>query len=96
MGMSIKAKLIYGCRYSELPEEILDEVDGMLDSDELDYASPWYDCPKDRWVVGVECPLNGETWATADQVIQSVYEEIPEILIRDDLELAMYVSPHVT
>ena len=36
MGIDISAKLIYGCNYSDLPEEILEEVDEMLDNGELD------------------------------------------------------------
>jgi hypothetical protein len=54
MGIDISAKLIYGLPYSELPKEILDEVDEMLDNGDLDYASPYYDAPRDEWIVGVE------------------------------------------
>ena len=36
MGIDIGAKLIYGCNYSDLPEEILEEVDEMLDDGDLD------------------------------------------------------------
>ena len=50
----VLAKLIYGCNYSDIPEEILDEVNEMLDNGELDYASPYYDAPRDEWIVGVE------------------------------------------
>lgn len=59
MGIDIDAKLIYGCNYSDLPEEILKEVNEMLDNDELDYASPYYDAPRDEWIVGVEVECYG-------------------------------------
>ena len=45
MGIDISAKLIYGCNYSYLPKDILDEVDEMLDDGILEYASPYYDAP---------------------------------------------------
>ena len=46
MGIDISAKLIYGLPYEDIPEEILDEVNEMLDDGELDYASPYYDSPR--------------------------------------------------
>ena len=57
MGVNIEAKLIYGTPYSDLPEEILEEVNEMLDSAELDYASPYYDAPRDEWIVGLRLVL---------------------------------------
>ena len=36
MGVDIDAKLIYGTPYSDLPEEILEEVNEMLDDGSLD------------------------------------------------------------
>ena len=48
MGIDIEAKLLYGLPYSDLPEEILEDVD-----------------------------------------------EIPEILVSDDIDLSVYVTPHV-
>ena len=52
MGIDISAKLIYGLNYSDLPEEILEEVNEMLDNGELEYASPYYDAPREEWIVG--------------------------------------------
>ena len=52
MSIDISAKLLYGTPYSDLPEEILEEVDEMLDNGELDYASPYYDAPRSEWIVG--------------------------------------------
>lgn len=95
MGMYISAKLIYGCGYSELPEEILDEVNELLDSGELDYASPYYDSSRSDWIIGVRIRVNGKTCGDAGYQVQAADDEIPEILIRDDLKLAVYVSPDV-
>ena len=50
MGIDIGAKLIYGLPYSDLPEEVLEEVDEMLDNGDLDYASPYYDAPRGEWI----------------------------------------------
>ena len=47
MGIDISATLIYGLPYSDLPEEIREEVNEMLDMGDLDYASPYYDAPRD-------------------------------------------------
>ena len=96
MGMSIDAKVIYGCYYSELPREVLDDVDEMLNSGELDYASPYYDSNRSDWIVGVQIRVNGKTCGDAGYQVQAAEDEIPEILIRDDLELLVYVSPDVT
>ena len=49
MGIDISAKLIYGLHYSDIPEDILEEVDEMIDNGELDYASPYYDAPRDEY-----------------------------------------------
>ena len=48
MGIHIRAKLIYGLPYSDLPEEILEDVNEMLDNGELEYASPYYDAPREE------------------------------------------------
>ena len=54
MGIHIRAKLIYGLPYSDLPEEVLEEVNEMLDNGGLDYASPSVlFAPRDEWIVGV-------------------------------------------
>ena len=58
MGIDISAKLIYGLPYSELPEEILDEVDELLDDGILEYAGPYYDAPRDEWIAG--CIVTGK------------------------------------
>ena len=96
MGMSIDAKLLYGCYYSELPEEILDEVNEMLDNGELEYVSPYYDSSRSDWVVGVEVPIDGETWTSVEWTVQQAYESTPDILHLDSIELRLIVSPDVS
>lgn len=93
MGIDINAKLIYGCKYSELPGEILEEVDEMLDSGELDYASPWYDAPRDAWIVGLMIPAYGESSWNITDYMESVYIDLPECIQHI---ARVYVSPDVT
>lgn len=96
MGIDISAKLIYGLPYSDIPEEILDEVDEMLDNGDLDYASPYYDAPRGDWIVGVEVHCNGkQIWDLKNHLEDDVYHHIPQILRDYDLELGLYVTPHV-
>lgn len=91
MGIDIGAKLIYGCYYSDLPEEILEEVNEMLDNGDLDYASPYYDAPRDEWIVGVLGCIGGNA---------KVYlaQDLPQNSAVSDY-LMMYgtfrVTPHV-
>lgn len=54
MGISTRAKLIYGANYDELSE--LETLDEMLDDGELDSASPYYDSDRSGWIVGVSLP----------------------------------------
>lgn len=95
MGIDISAKLLYGTPYSDLPEEILEEVDEMLDDGDLDYASPYYDAPRDRWIVGVEISAWKMGQFDLGYKIYQIDEEIPEILVSDDIDLSVYVTPHV-
>ena len=96
MGIDIDAKLIYGCNYSDLPEEILEEVNEMLDNGELDYASPYYDAPRDRWIVGVEVDCYGKgIWELKNHIEDDVYHHVPQIFSDYDLELGLYVTPDV-
>ena len=93
MGIDISAKLIYGIPYSDLPENILKRVDGLLDSGELDYASPYYDAPRDEWIVGVEVECYGCSHREFEKAKDSSEWDIPEVI--SDLELRFYVTPHV-
>ena len=95
MSIDISAMLLYGLPYSDLPEEILEEVDEMLDSAELDYASPYYDAPRDEWIVGVEIAAWKKGHYDLGYEISQIDDEIPEILVSDDIDLSVYVTPHV-
>ena len=95
MGIDISAKLIYGLPYSDLPEEILDEVNDMLDVGDLDYASPYYDAPRDEWIVGVEIGAWNNCHYDLGYEISQIADEIPEILVSDDIDLSVYVTPRV-
>ena len=97
MIINISAKLIYGLPYSDLPEEILDEVNEMLDMGDLDYASPYYDARRSEWIVGVEveCYGAGGVWELKNHMEDDVYHKIPECFGDYDLVLGLYVTPHV-
>ena len=95
MGVNIEAKLIYGTPYSDLPEELLEEVNEMLDDGSLDYASPYYDAPRDDWIVGVEITAWKKGNYDLGYEISQVDDEIPEVLVSDDIDLSVYVTPHV-
>ena len=93
MGIDISAKLIYGLPYSDLPGEILDEVNAMLDDDQLDYASPYYDAPRDEWIVGVEVDCWGMNHREFEKSRDASERDIPEIM--SELDLKLYVTSHV-
>lgn len=94
MGIDIEAMMIYGLPYKDLPEEILEEVDELLDSGELDYASPWYDSPRHKWIVGVKVDIWGDTLDSAERELHVAAGRIPDIL--EGLSLGFFVSAHVT
>lgn len=56
MGMQIGGALIVGLEYNQFLDRGVNEelLETLLDDGELDYASPWYDAPKDQWFVGAE------------------------------------------
>lgn len=90
MSIDIDAMLIYGVHYSEIPDDLIDEVDKLLDNGELDYASPYYDSPRSEWIVGLSCDVNGNEYID----LPNRYMGIPEEIV--GLDFKFYVSPHVT
>ena len=100
MGIDISAKLIYGLPYSDIPEEILDEVDEMLDNGDLDYASPYYDAPRGDWIVGVEVECYGHAPSEIyDQckIIEEEHEGFKVLNENPDLPcMILWVVPDVT
>lgn len=93
MGMSIRAKLIYGIPYADIPGELIEQVDKMLDYGELDYASPWYDCSREEWIVGIRVACYGKPYVDLVNTITSDFT-FPDIF--QGMDLKFYVSPHVT
>ena len=95
MKIDISAKLIYGTPYSDLPEAILEEVDEMLDNGELEYASPYYDTPRDEWIVGVEIDCYGHEPEDIESLMGNIkLQELPQSMRL--LDLRVYVTPHVS
>ena len=94
MGIDVGAKLIYGVFYSDLPEEILEEVNEMLDAGDLNYASPYYDAPRDEWIVGVGCELWGDDLQNAEREINIASMKLLNLL--KNCDVGFYVTPHVT
>lgn len=95
MGIAIEAKLIYGVFYSDLPEEILEEVNDMLDYGDLDHASPYYDAPRDEWIVGVEITCYGHEPEDIENLMGNIkLQELPRPMRL--LDLRVYVAPHVS
>ncbi len=94
MGIDVDACLIYGIPYSELPEDIIEEVDELLDNGALNYASPYYDAPRDEWIVGLNFPCWNK--GLVDLLIEAdnMKWDVPKII--RDFDLGFYVTPHVT
>lgn len=100
MGMSISAKLIYGLEFSDVPEDLLEEVEEALDNGELDYASPYYDAPMEYWTVGVEVNIDGFPLHEIESVIANTLypgDDFPECFKEMNRRglLGAYVCPDV-
>lgn len=92
MGMSIDALLIYGADYGEVSE--VEGIDEMLDSGEIEYASPYYDAPRDEWIVGIALPSEIDGAAEMTAAIREAKEEFERLT--NDLTGRIIVSPHIT
>lgn len=73
MGMDISSKLMVGLDYTDLVNIVgCEKVDDLLDSGELDYASPHYDSPRSQWFVGVElsngCPVYDNIFISQEEM----------------------------
>lgn len=95
MGIQVGAKLIYGIKYKDLAEEDLEEVDALLDSGVLDYASPFYDAPRGDWIIGCEVFVYDQTEDGLKYLISDCSDDVHEILY-NNYTLGFYVTPHVT
>ena len=94
MSVDITAALIYGLRYKDLPEEIIEEVNDLLQDGELDYVSPWHDAPRHEWIIGVEVDIWGDTLDSAERELHVAAGSVPDIL--EGLALGFFVSPDVS
>jgi len=54
MIVTTEAKLIYGLKFSDVPEDMTNKVCKLLAEGMLDFASPYYAAPMHEWTVGVE------------------------------------------
>ena len=96
MGMNIDAKLILGYTYAQLTgwaNENDEDVDDLIDLDELDYASPYYDSPRAEWVIGTSVSPWGREVADYHGVLDRARFELMK---RFGIEPKLYVSAHVT
>jgi hypothetical protein len=57
MGVEFSAKVILGLPYSDVRH--VPDMDNMLDMGVIDAASPYYDAPREDWIVGVELGDSG-------------------------------------
>lgn len=60
MGMECSAKLIVGLPVDEFEEFFGDDIAGDCEEKGLTYASPYYDAPSHRWVIGVQVARSGD------------------------------------
>ena len=99
MGMQIDSKLIYGMRYidlvDKLSEDQIEELQEALDDGEVDYASPYYDSPRDRWIVGYEIS-DGFTLETLDSLKQELVDTEKDFVERFGIRGVVYCTPDVT
>jgi len=93
MGIRTDAMLIYGIPYSDIPEELQDQVDELLDEGTLDYASPWYDSSREDWIVGISIDCSGKRYV---DLVNTITSDFTFPYIFQGMDLKFYVSPHVT
>lgn len=96
MGISINSKLILGYTYADLQDWADadgNDVDELLDNGELDYASPYYDSPREEWVIGISVSPWG---MDIEKHVQGLSSARLELLAEFGIEPRLYVSAHVT
>lgn len=99
MSIDIDAMLIYGVPYSEIPDDLIEDVDKLLDNGELDYASPYYDSPRSEWIVGFELPAYGHNLSEIGSSITELKENNQHCLWFENDErfpfMTLWAVPHV-
>lgn len=77
-----------GLQYDDLTQGMsiddIETLDEELDQGDVEYASPYYDCPRDRWFVGYEitCTDVNEIGSVIDALTKYFmlkYNKIPEV-----------------
>lgn len=84
MSMSIDIMLMVGLDYENLCDKVDQElIDDLLDSGELDYASPHYDAPRSQWFVGAElsngCPVYDNIFISQEEM-KCITDSLDELL----------------
>lgn len=90
MGIAYKAKLLVGLTYEEL-KHFMD--DGYPDDFDLEYASPYYDAPRDEWVVGVKVGSTSDydfSYVDEDKITEA-FDKFMDIT---GLTGSLILSPH--
>lgn len=70
MGIDTRGKLMVGLQYQDIiTKGLFDEetLDGLIENEALEYASPHYDSDNEDWFVGIEIS-GGEYGATIGQI----------------------------
>lgn len=97
MGIDISSKLIVGLPYDDLiegmSEEEVENVNEMIDNGELDSASPWYDSPRDSWIVGVEVGAYGNSVSNVSFELVNALETFMNLGF--NVHPKVYCSPNV-
>lgn len=101
MGQSIDAKLMVGMEFNELcnhmeRQEILD----LIDSGDLDYASPYYDSPPGMWFVGIDlgCQFTvakGQVFGSGDAV-RNAFDKLNTYVGKTNLVYTLRACADVT
>lgn len=92
MGIDISSKMIFGASYDDLGDSV-EDLDEMLDEGVLEYASPYYDAPRDEWIVGVEMPREYESEVALSEALRKARLEFEELT--DGAIGRIVVTPHV-
>lgn len=101
MGQVIDAKLMVGMEFNDLcnhmdRQEILD----LIDSCDLDYASPYYDSPCGMWFVGIDLQKDftvakGQVFGSGDAV-RNAFDKLNVFTGKTNLVYALRACADVT
>lgn len=89
MSQDISAKVIVGCMFNDLFEDI-DQFESAMHDNLLTHASPWYDSHSKYWVVGYE--ISSDELDEDSQVIDKT-----KLLFKEQykIEPCVYITPGV-